>query len=69
MPQTKIVVDYSRCDPEGCEEGICAAALVCEKKVLRQEGPGEMPDFFPSMCLGCTDCLIACPQGAIRKMQ
>lgn len=69
MPQPKVVLDYSRCDPSHCEGGTCAAAQVCERKVLRQEAPGEMPDFYPNMCLGCTDCLDACPQGAIRMMQ
>ncbi len=48
MPQPKVLLDYERCDPESCEYGICAAAKVCEKKVLRQEAPGEMPDISPS---------------------
>jgi Fe-S-cluster-containing hydrogenase component 2 len=69
MPQPKVALDYSRCDPSQCEEGICAAAQVCERKVLRQEEPGEMPDLYPSLCLGCTDCVSACPQGAIRMME
>jgi ATP-binding cassette subfamily E protein 1 len=69
MPKTQVLLDYSRCDPSQCEDGICAAAQVCERKVLRQEKPGEMPDIQPALCLGCTDCLQACPQGAIRLMQ
>jgi len=69
MPQPKVVLDYERCDPEACEDGICAAAKVCEKKVLRQEAPGEMPDLYPSMCRGCTDCINACPRDAIRLMK
>ena len=69
MPKTQVLLDYSRCDPSQCEGGICAAAEVCERKVLRQEKPGEMPDIYLSLCLGCTDCLSACPQGAIRKMR
>ncbi len=69
MPQPKVVVDYSHCDPSRCEKGVCAAAQVCKRKVLRQEEPGEMPDLYPSMCLGCTDCLAVCPLGAIRLMQ
>ncbi len=69
MPQPKIVLDYSRCDPESCEDGICAAARVCKKKVLRQEAPGELPDFFPNMCLGCSDCISECPHRALRMMR
>jgi NAD-dependent dihydropyrimidine dehydrogenase PreA subunit len=68
MPKTKVVLDYSRCDPSRCEDGVCAAAKLCKRKVLKQEKPGEMPDLHPNMCLGCTECLGACPQKAIRLM-
>ena len=69
MPQPKIVVNYQFCEPESCEGGICAAANVCQKKVLRQEEPGEMPDVYPSLCLGCIDCIAECPRGAIQLMK
>jgi len=69
VPQTKVALDYQRCDPSSCEEGVCAAALVCKKKVLKQEKPGEMPDLYPAMCLGCTDCISECPNEAIRIMR
>lgn len=68
MPKTQVLLDYSLCDPSHCEGGICAAAQVCERKVLRQDKPGEMPDLYPNLCLGCNDCIPVCPQGAIRKM-
>ena len=69
MPQPKVALDYERCDPGSCEDGICAAAKVCEKKVLRQEAPGEMPDLYPSLCRGCIDCISDCPRDAIRLMK
>lgn len=69
MPQPKVVLDYSRCDPSQCEDGFCASAQVCKRKVLRQQEPGEMPDLYPALCLGCTDCVDVCPQGAIRLME
>ena len=69
MPKSTVILDYSRCDPSKCEDGICAASKVCERKVLRQEAPGEMPDVYPNMCLGCSDCLNFCPTGALQKMQ
>ncbi|NQS91317.1 MAG: 4Fe-4S binding protein [Chloroflexi bacterium] len=69
MPKPKVVLDYQRCDPSCCDDGVCAAAQICERNVLRQEKPGELPDLYPSMCLGCTDCLTACPRDALRLMQ
>ena len=69
MPKPKVALDYQRCDPSCCDGGVCKAAQVCDRKVLRQEKPGELPDLYPSMCLGCIDCLAACPRDAIRLMQ
>lgn len=48
MPQPKVVLDYQRCDPNCSEDGICPASLVCERKVLTQEGPDELPDLHPA---------------------
>jgi formate hydrogenlyase subunit 6/NADH:ubiquinone oxidoreductase subunit I len=69
MPQPRVVLDYSRCNPELCENGVCAASLICERKVLRQDAPGDMPELYPSRCLGCVDCLPACPTRALQLMK
>jgi NAD-dependent dihydropyrimidine dehydrogenase PreA subunit len=69
MPQPKVILDYQACDPSYCENGVCAAALVCEKKVLKQEKPGELPELNPSLCRGCVDCIPACPREALRLMR
>lgn len=69
MPQPKVVLDYQRCDPNCSEDGICPASLVCERKVLTQEGPDELPDLHPARCLGCVDCLPLCPIGALQLMK
>ena len=69
MPQPKVVLDYQRCDPNCSDDGICPASLVCERKVLTQEKPGELPDLFPARCLGCVDCLQHCPTGALQLMK
>jgi Fe-S-cluster-containing hydrogenase component 2 len=66
MPKKTVVVDYHACDPNQCENGICKAALVCERKVLTQEAPYEMPDAKASMCLSCSLCVLECPKSAIH---
>ncbi len=67
MPQKIAVIDYQKCIPEKCERGICLASNECERRVLKQEEPYEMPDT-PLMCAGCGVCVQACPAGAIRMM-
>jgi formate hydrogenlyase subunit 6/NADH:ubiquinone oxidoreductase subunit I len=69
MPQRRVILDYQRCDPCCTENGICPAALVCERKVLTQEGPGELPDLYPARCLGCVHCLPLCLTGALQLMR
>jgi len=68
MPKKMAVVDYSKCEPKECENGICLAVLACPNKVLKQEEPYEMPDTNPSMCVGCGLCAQACPLKAIIMM-
>ena len=62
------MVDYGKCQPENCEEGICLAMSVCPKGVLSQEVPHEMPDLNPDVCVGCGICAQACPFQAIQVM-
>jgi len=38
MPTKMALVDYKKCHPEKCDSGICAAALACSHKLLKQEG-------------------------------
>lgn len=68
MPKKTIVIDYRACEPKKCPEGICQAVLLCDRKVLTQEAPYEMPDSKAAMCLGCGLCMPGCPQHAIRLM-
>jgi ATP-binding cassette subfamily E protein 1 len=62
------VVYYAQCDPEQCdpEKGICAAAQSCSYKVVKQiDGAFEPPMVFQDMCMGCWECIEACPLGAV----
>lgn len=66
MPSKMALVDYNRCKPGKCENGICLAAVACERKLLMQEAAGEPPMPNPSLCKGCGDCVRACPLDAIK---
>lgn len=69
MPKKTVAIDYQACKPETCEDGICKAAEVCEKKLLTQEAPYEMPDVkAPALCLSCALCVTVCPHNAVRVM-
>jgi NAD-dependent dihydropyrimidine dehydrogenase PreA subunit len=64
MPKKTVVIDYQRCCPEKCVDGVCAAVLICNRKVVHQEEPYETPDP-PMMCVGCGACVLVCPENAV----
>ena len=66
MAEKVALVDYSRCDPEKCENGVCVAALNCPHRLLSQEDPYEAPMTGLSPCRGCGDCALSCPLEAIE---
>jgi Fe-S-cluster-containing hydrogenase component 2 len=62
-------VDFSICRPALCDgkTGACSASLACRKNLLEQEEPFDSPVLLSSrMCVGCGDCVTACPFGAVR---
>lgn len=66
--KTVALIDYERCIPEACDPdtGRCPAAAACQQKVIKQiDGPFEQPMLFQHLCLGCWDCLDACPLQAV----
>ena len=62
------IIDYKLCHPEKCKNGICKVVAECTNKLIKQEEPYEMPDLFPDMCLGCAECVKACPFGALKMI-
>ena len=63
------LVNYEACDPLRCNsnEGLCASAKACTHKVMKQiDGPFEPPIVFQDMCMGCWDCIDACPLDAVQ---
>ncbi|MFC2014772.1 4Fe-4S binding protein [Chloroflexota bacterium] len=66
MPGKIAMVDFNKCQPEKCENGICKAAQACERKLLTQDTAFEAPMTNPSICRACGDCVRACPMKAIQ---
>jgi len=66
MPGKMALLHYDKCHPESCDSGICAAALACPHKLLKQEKAYQIPMPDPSLCQGCGDCVRACPGKAIE---
>jgi translation initiation factor RLI1 len=66
MARKLALLDYNKCQPEKCENGICTAVLACPSKLLKQGVPYTVPEPEPFACRACGDCTRACPQKAIR---
>ena len=70
--KTFAMVNYDRCRPGDCspEDGVCPAVGACTHKVIKQlDGPFYPPMIFQDMCMGCWDCIEACPLDAIAVRQ
>jgi len=62
------LIKYDICDPKICdpEEGRCVCVPACTHKVIKQlDGAFEHPMVFQDMCMGCWDCIEACPLDAV----
>ena len=67
--KTIALMDYRICNPNECnpDEGTCAAVEACSKGVIEQiDGTFEAPIVDQDMCLGCGDCVKACPLDAMK---
>jgi len=67
MPAKTAIINYARCDPAECKDGICQASGACKKKVFKQETPYETPYINSSLCSGCYECIPYCPANAVEK--
>ncbi|MFC1999459.1 ferredoxin family protein [Chloroflexota bacterium] len=65
MPEQTSIVDYGKCRPEHCPDGVYAAVEACPQKLFLQEEPYDPPMRRPSGCTGCSKCVDACPLKAI----
>ena len=36
MPGKIVVINYNKCDPKKCKDGICKAVNSCPKKIIKQ---------------------------------
>ncbi|MGB5156998.1 4Fe-4S binding protein [Desulfobacterium sp. N47] len=61
-------VNYAICNPGICnpDKGLCECVPACTHKVIKQiDGAFEQPMIFQDMCMGCWDCIEACPLDAV----
>jgi len=69
MPKKAAALDYEKCRPDKCGNGVCLASLECERGSLVQSSPNEPPEINPGRwCRGCAKCAAACPFKAIRML-
>ena len=66
MAKKMALVDFRKCHPEQCNNGICKAAKACPRKLMSQETTYDIPMTDPALCKGCADCVRECPLKAIK---
>jgi ferredoxin len=68
QPRLKVSVDYVKCHPQSCKDGVCAAIPECPAKLWKQERPYDVPYPIPGFCQECGTCVDSCPEKAIKML-
>ncbi|MEW6231217.1 MAG: 4Fe-4S binding protein [Chloroflexota bacterium] len=63
MPQATI--DWRKCDPNKCVNGMCFVKGNCPVKAIIQLDAEDQPVVDTSRCRGCSACVARCPLRAI----
>jgi translation initiation factor RLI1 len=66
MPKKVALVDFRKCRPQACADGVCVAVRLCPSRLIQQEEPFSVPMTEPFACRACGECTRACPQQAIN---
>lgn len=69
MPKKAVILNYQKCEPQQCENGVCQAVAVCKRQVLIQLQPFEVPQLRSELCLGCAVCTTVCTLKALEAPQ
>jgi ferredoxin len=67
-PKVKITIDYNKCNPKRCGQGVCAALLECPIKLIKQIEPYDYPYPVAGFCQECGKCTEACLLEAISML-
>jgi Fe-S-cluster-containing hydrogenase component 2 len=59
-------IDFTKCRPGNCKNGVCTAGKACTHNAFYQECPYDFPMHIADRCMGCRQCSDACPLRAIR---
>ncbi len=69
LEKQKVAVDYKKCHPESCKDGVCQAVQECPRKLWKQEEPYDLPFVISGFCEDCERCIEVCPHNAVYKLE
>jgi Fe-S-cluster-containing hydrogenase component 2 len=68
IEKQRVAVDYKRCHPESCEEGMCLIVRECPRRLFKQEEPYDPPFVISGFCEDCGRCIEMCPLQAVYPL-